>query len=99
MCLSATAFWVANDATKSELAAFPTLNGEPSGVGETLEDAIEPAGIPLGVGAEIVGAAPTGLFLGCAGAEFTGRFAVGEDALPPSASARRSRKSVSRRPL
>src|ERR1700674_562478 len=97
MCLSATAFWVASEATRSELTAFPNLNGELAGVAGTFEAAV---GTPTpGVGAEIAGAGACGLSLGCEGAKLTGRFAATDAVLPPSASSRRSRKSVSRRPF
>src|SRR5580704_7983222 len=99
MCLSATALWVANDGTASGLTAFPTLNGELSGIDEAFEDALGAVATPSpGIGAEMVGDA-TGLLLDGEAAELAGGFAAGEDAFELSASCRRSRKSVSRRPL
>src|SRR5271165_4398737 len=99
MCLSATALWVANEATRSAVPPVPTLNGDVSGVDAALEEAIEPSEIPpLGIGAEMEGVDTAGLVFGCGGTELTGGFTAAADALEPSASSRRSRKSVSRRP-
>src|SRR5580704_3171246 len=117
MCLSATAFCVANEVAISELTPFPSLKGELAGVVESFELAIGAAEVPVfGIGAEILGTDTAALFLGCEGAETTGGVAVPvvgvpvaavavpgvgvpDDTWPLRASWRRSRRSVSRRPL
>src|SRR5580658_3166619 len=65
MCLSATAFCVANEVAISELTPFPSLKGE-LGVVEPFELAIGAAEVPVfGIGAEILGTDTAALFLGC----------------------------------
>src|SRR5580692_365747 len=101
MCLSVTAFWVA----KSELTPGSLKDVVAEG-GESFELAIASAGrASLGEGAEKFGVGASGLSLLREGSETAVRGGAATtgalvcEGWPPSASARRSRKSVSNRPL
>ena len=102
MCLSATAFCVA----ESVSAPLPSLKGELAEVVEDLELAIGPAGsASLCIGADEpgVGAEGKSLVREAAGADVRGGIdlagALSVAGLLPSASASRSRKSFSSRPF